>query len=95
MHNPIDPTDVQKLLREIDETVLVTAAGFAQHVGVSYDSWRSWRIGRRNPSAKNLLALAAALDARAEAIGSLAERASQVAERYASSRSERSTRTPS
>jgi DNA-binding transcriptional regulator YiaG len=91
MNASVEPSEAQSLVQEIDRAVVLTAASFAEHVGVSYDSWRSWRIGRRNPSHRNLLRLAAALESKAETIKALASRASHLAHKYSSANSARST----
>jgi transcriptional regulator with XRE-family HTH domain len=91
VNTPLEASEIRSLLQEIDDIVLASAASFAEDVGVSYDSWRSWRTGRRNPTVKNLRALAQALEAKADSIRSLAERVSRLARSHSHARKRRSS----
>ncbi len=86
--------DIQSLLREVRREALPRAADLAAAAGISYDTWRSWQSGRRNPRARNLLALADVLEAQASKLHALAARLNDLTDRLQSGGKVRSSRRP-
>ena len=67
-------SELEALLKDIGRHAIISATALCDEAGISYDTWRSWQVGRRNPSPASLRLLAEALKTKGERLRHLAVR---------------------
>ncbi len=65
-------SEIRALLQQVQRHAIISATDLAEAAGISYNTWRSWQVGRRNPSPRSLRSVAKALRDRGSTLHGLA-----------------------